>query len=105
MHAPDLLVVQEKTAVKPTPECVLPRRMSTMIYRPFNRLLSQRKPVPTLFRELTNKLNKFFSISKAVLVLHCPLSDRLKLIARCEPDCFKEGVPMEIPTAGSILPT
>ncbi len=103
MDAPNILVAQEKTAEKPSPECVLPRQILTMIYRPFDRLLSQRKPIPTLFRELTNKLNKFFSISKAGLVLHCPLSDRLKLIARWEPDCFKEGVAMEIPTADSIL--
>ena len=78
-------------------------RMSPSIYQPFNRLLSQQKPIPTLFRELINKLNKFFSISKAVLVLHCPLSNRLKLIARWEPNCFKEGVAMDIPTAHSIL--
>ncbi len=88
-------------AVKKQP--VRQRRMSPSIYQPFNRLLSQRKPIPTLFCELINKLNKFFSISKAGLVLHCPLSDRLKVIVRWEPDCFKEGVAMEIPTPGSIL--
>jgi hypothetical protein len=103
VHGPDVLVAQKKTDEKPTPEIALPRQMSAMIYRPFDRLLSQRKPVPTLFWELINKLNKFFSISKAVLVMHCPLSDRLKLIARWEPDCFKEGVAMEIPTADSVL--
>lgn len=103
VHAPDVFVAQKKTDEIPAPESSLPRRMSTMVYRPFDRLLSQRKPVPTLFWELTNKLNKFFSISKAVLVMNCPLSDRLKLIARWEPDCFKEGVAMEIPTANSVL--
>lgn len=73
------------------------------VTRSFDRLLSQEKPIPTLFCELVNKLGKWFSISNAVLALCSHPNQTLKVASWWESHCFKEGVLMSLPAQESLL--
>ncbi len=88
---------------QPPSEQELAGKVSVAIFRSFDRLLSQEKPVPTLFCELVNKLDKFFSICKASLVLHNPYTGTLALASWWDRYCFKEGVIISLPRENSLL--
>jgi len=79
------------------------RELSWMISRSYKRFFEQKKPVPTMFCELVNKLDKFFSVSRASLVLHLPQSGDLKLVSWWDRHCLREGVIMSIPKKSSLL--
>ncbi len=83
-------------------ELPLPR-IAKSINKSFVRLLSQRKPVPTLFCELVNKLGKWFSISKATMAIFHEQTGTLKLASWWDMYCFKEGVLMSLPTENSLF--
>jgi len=72
------------------------------ICRPLIRILDQNKPLSKRFFELANRLNKFFSISKAVLVLS-DNDDALKMMAVWEHARLREGVMLTIPPKNSLL--
>ncbi|MCK4632292.1 MAG: hypothetical protein KAT79_03415 [candidate division Zixibacteria bacterium] len=88
---------------QPPSEHELAGKVSVAIFRSFDRLLSQEKPVPTLFCELVNKLNKFFSICKASLILHNSYTGTLALTSWWDRYCFKEGVIISLPRENSLL--
>ena len=71
--------------------------------KPFDRLLTQKKPIPTLFCELVNRLGKWFSISKATLALHHKPTDSLRLSSWWDKYVFKEGVLISLPKKGSLF--
>ncbi len=73
------------------------------ICRPLVRILDQNKPVSKRFFELVNRLNKFFSISRAVLIINDIKSDSLKMMAVWEQARFREGVMLTIPRKDSLL--
>lgn len=67
------------------------------------RILNQNKPVSKRFFELINRLNKFFSISRAVLIINDTKGDSLKMMAIWEQAFFREGVMLTIPRENSFL--
>jgi len=88
---------------QPPSEYKLAGKVSVAIFRSFDRLLSQKKPVPTLFCELIHKLDKFFSICKASLILHNPYTGTLALTSWWDHYCLKEGVIISLPRENSLL--
>jgi hypothetical protein len=73
------------------------------ICRPLIRILDQNKSLSSRFFELVNRLNKFFSISKAVLIKKDPDADSLKMMAVWEQSRLREGVMLTIPPKSSLL--
>jgi len=73
------------------------------ICRPLVRILNQNKPVSRRFFELVNRLNKFFSIFRAVLIVNDTKSDSLKMMAIWEQAWFRDGVMLTIPRKDSLL--
>jgi hypothetical protein len=73
------------------------------ICRPLTRILDQNKPLSRRFFELVNRLNKFFSISKAVLIKKDFSSDSLKMMTVWEQTRLREGVMLTIPPKNSLL--
>ena len=71
--------------------------------RPLLRILKQNKPVATLFDEMTNKLSKFFSIPKAVLVLKNMNKDTLAVTAIWKNFQFQNGLKLTLPKKDSFL--
>ena len=62
------------------------------ICRPLVRILDQNKSVSRRFFELINRLNKFFSISRAVLIINDKDGDSLKMMTAWEQARLREGV-------------
>lgn len=70
---------------------------------PLLRILGQNKTIPTLFREMTNKLSKFFSISKAVLIIRDNNKDTLGVMAVWKNFQFHNGLTLTLPRKNSFL--
>jgi len=77
--------------------------ISPALCSPLLRILKQRKPVSTLFGEMTNKLSKFFSISKAVLVLKDMDKETLAVTAVWKNFQFNNGLKLTLPRKNSFL--
>jgi len=73
------------------------------ICRPLVRILDQNKSVSRRFFELINRLNKFFSISRAVLIINDKDGDSLKMMTAWEQARLREGVMLTIPRENSLL--
>lgn len=71
--------------------------------RSFTALFRKHKNVYKLFFAMTKKLNKFFSISTAILVLYSTADDRLKVIAIRRPNYAREGLTLTLPQKDSLL--
>lgn len=80
-----------------------PSLSSSYITRTFGRLLRQPKPLPTLFYELTNRLTKFFSISRSTLIVRDPATGRLDLVAIWDEYLLREGLILELSQRRSLL--
>ena len=70
---------------------------------PLLRILRQNKPAPILFHETINKLSKFFSISKAVLILRDLNKDTLAVTAIWKNFRFQNGLKLTLPRKNSFL--
>lgn len=77
--------------------------ISPALCNPLLRILQQNKPVPTLFREMTNKLSKFFSISKAVLIIRDSGKNSLGVRAVWKNFQFQNGLTLTLPKNNSFL--
>ncbi len=71
------------------------------ICNPLLRIFMQNKSVPTLFREMTNKLSKFFSISRAVLIIRN--NNTLGVLAIWNNFQFQNGLTLTLPGKNSFL--
>lgn len=76
---------------------------SSTICKPLVRILMQNKPVPELFYELVNRLDKFFSISKASLIIKSPADDTLRMMAMWDNSVMRQGVMLTLPRKQSLF--
>ncbi len=79
------------------------RDIAPVLCSPLLRILRQNKPVPTLFCEMTNKLSKFFSISKAVLIIKDSRKGTLGVMAIWNNLQFQNGLTLTLPKQNSFL--
>jgi len=77
--------------------------ISPALCNPLFRILQQNKPVPTLFHEMTNKLSKFFSISRAVLIIRDRVKNSLGVRAVWKNFQFQNGLTLTLPENNSFL--
>ncbi|MCP4703367.1 MAG: hypothetical protein GY865_02055 [candidate division Zixibacteria bacterium] len=77
--------------------------ISPVLCNPLLKILKQRKPVSTLFGEMTNKLSKFFSISKAALILKDMDKETLAVTAVWKNFQFNNGLKLTLPRKNSFL--
>jgi hypothetical protein len=103
MSAPSLTHLRQRLKKRRAAARPALPNIETALNRPFARLLSQKKSIPTLFCELVNKLGKWFSISKAILAVYDDRTGTLKLTSWWDQHCFKEGVLMSLPTENSLF--
>lgn len=73
------------------------------ICNPLLKIFRQNKSVPTLFREMTNKLSKFFSISRAVLIIRNNNKNTLGAMAIWNNFQFQNGLTLTLPRKNSFL--
>lgn len=71
--------------------------------RPLFKILKQNKSVSTLFDEMTNKLSKFFSISKSVLILKDNYKNTLAVTSIWKNFQFQNGLTLTLPRKNSFL--
>ncbi|RKX23058.1 MAG: hypothetical protein DRP51_01295 [Candidatus Zixiibacteriota bacterium] len=77
--------------------------ISRILCSPLLRILRQNKSIPDLFCEMTNKLSKFFSISKAVLVIRNHNKMTLGVMAIWDNFQFQNGLTLILPKENSFL--
>ncbi len=79
-------------------------RIANVFERSFNSLFKNNNSLDHLFFSLIKKLNKFFSISRAVLVVHSPRDEKLKAIA-LRGRKARQGLALTLPKRDSLLYT
>jgi hypothetical protein len=70
---------------------------------PMRRVLEQNKPLPELFHELTNRLNKFFSISRSTMIVRDWGKNLLRVAAAWDNSKLSKGLMLTIPHKKSCL--
>nr|MBN2278712.1 hypothetical protein [candidate division Zixibacteria bacterium] len=78
-------------------------RLARIFSRCFSSVFKNRKNIYDLFFSLTKKLNKFFSISHAILIIHSEHDDRLKVIAMKGKKRTHLGLALTLPRQDSLL--
>ncbi|UCD17171.1 MAG: hypothetical protein JSV44_12085 [Candidatus Zixiibacteriota bacterium] len=79
------------------------QRLKDTFLRSVGSLFGKQKNLPKLFFSVTKKLSKFFSISGALLVVHCDHDDRLKVIASKKMRHSHEGLALTLPPQRSLI--
>jgi len=78
--------------------------IASRISKPFLKILRQRKSTTRLFFELINKLDKFFCISRAVLIVINLNGNVLRVVAAWDNNSYpREGVILTLPQKDSLF--
>ncbi len=78
-------------------------RMSNIFLKSLSSLFRNNKNIYDLFFSLTKKLNKFFSLSRSILVIRSMRDDDLKVIAMKGPQNSRIGLALTLPRQNSII--
>jgi|GEM_PF-1130869 len=78
-------------------------RLGNIFLRSLGTLFSRNKNIYDLFFCLTKKLNKFFSLSRSVLIVRSHVDDSLKVIAMKGPQNARVGLALTLPEDNSLL--
>jgi len=78
-------------------------RIGKVFLRSLGNLFKSNKNIYDLFFSLTKKLNKFFSLSRSILVIHSNRDDCLKVIAIKGVRGSRVGLALTLPREGSLL--
>jgi transcriptional regulator with GAF, ATPase, and Fis domain len=79
------------------------KRISNLFSRSFSSLFKTNRNIKHLFFAVVKKLNKFFSLSNAVLAVYSSNDDCLKVIAAKGPKGSKEGLALSLPRKNSLF--
>ncbi len=77
--------------------------ISPALCNPLLTILKQNKPVATLFHKMTNKLSKYFSISRATLIINDSLQKTLGVTAIWRNFQIQNGLTLIMPRKNSLL--
>lgn len=78
-------------------------KLTDIFLKSFGSLFKNHKSVHELFFSLIKKLNKFFSLSKAILVVHSAKDNTLKVIAMKGRRRSWQGLALSLPEKDSLL--
>ncbi|MEW5924069.1 MAG: hypothetical protein AB1746_08790 [Candidatus Zixiibacteriota bacterium] len=89
--------------VPDNPESAVRNRMSDIFLRSLSSLFRNNKNIYDIFFSLTKKLNKFFSLSRSILIVNSDKDNQLKVIAMKGPQDSRIGLALTLPRQDSIL--
>jgi len=78
-------------------------RLSNVFAGSFNSLFKSNQNLYQLFFSFIKKLNKFFSLSKAILVVRSPRDNNLKVVALKGQKSIRQGLALSLPEKNSLL--
>ena len=78
-------------------------RISNIFLRSLGALFNHNKNIYDLFFCLTKKLNKFFSLSRSILIVRSHVDNSLKVIAMKGPQNARVGLALTLPEDNSLL--